>query len=304
MTFSLTILGSSSALPTSTRFPSAHVLNVHERFFLIDCGEGTQMQMRKFKFKFGKVNHIFISHLHGDHTLGLFGLISTLVLLDRKSKLTIYGPPLLEKIIDDHLDAFEINLPFTLEFIHLDCTSSRTIYEDPRLTVETIPLKHRIPTCGFLFKEKPRFRNIRKEMIEEYNIPIREIQKIKEGSDFTLESGEVIPNDKLTILPDPPRAFAYCTDTLYTESIIPKIRGVDLLYHEATFMQDMADQAHDNFHSTSYQAAMLAKKAEVGKLVLGHFSSRYKDLGPLLQEAKQLFENTFLAEDGSTFPVE
>ena len=304
MTFSLTILGSSSALPTSTRFPSAHVLNVHERFFLIDCGEGTQMQMRKFKFKFGKVNHIFISHLHGDHTLGLFGLISTLVLLDRKSKLTIYGPPLLEKIIDDHLDAFEINLPFTLEFIHLDCSSSCKIYEDDRLTVETIPLKHRIPTCGFLFREKPRLRNIRKEMIVEYNIPIREIQKIKEGADFTLETGEVISNDKLTILPDPPRTFAYCTDTLYTESIIPKIRGVNLLYHEATFMHDMADQAHDNFHSTGYQAAMLAKKAEVGKLVLGHFSSRYKDLNPLLQEAKQVFENTFLAEDGSIFPVE
>jgi ribonuclease Z len=259
--------------------------------------------MRKFKFKFGKVNHIFISHLHGDHTLGLFGLISSLVLLDRKSKLTIYGPPLLEKIIDDHLDAFEINLPFPLEFIHLNCTSSSEIYEDDRLTVETIPLKHRVPTCGFLFKEKPRLRNIRKEMIKEYNIPIKEIQKIKKGADFTMDTGKVIPNNQLTIQPDPPRTFAYCTDTLYAESIIPKIRGVNLLYHEATFMHDMADHAQDNFHSTGYQAALLAKKAEVGKLILGHFSSRYKDLEPLLQEAKQVFENTFLAEDGSTFQI-
>jgi len=304
VTFSLTILGSSSALPTSTRFPSAHVLNVHERFFLIDCGEGAQMQMRKFKFKFGKINHIFISHLHGDHTLGLFGLISTLVLLDRKSKLTIYGPPLLETIIDDHLEAFEIKLPFPLEFVYLDCTSSSKIFEDERVIVETIPLKHRIPTCGFLFKEKPRIKNIRKDMIDVYKIPIKDIQKIKEGADFTRSNGEVIPNDKLTIAPQPPRSFAYCTDTLYTESIISKIKGVNLLYHEATFMHDMADQAQDNFHSTGYQAATLAKKAKVGKLILGHFSSRYKDLQPLLQEAKQVFDNTFLAEDGSNFSIE
>jgi ribonuclease Z len=280
------------------------VLNVHERFFLIDCGEGTQMQLRKFRFKLGKINHIFISHLHGDHTLGLFGLISTLVLLDRKSKLTIYGPPLLEKIIEDHLEAFEIDLPFPLEYVPLNCGISTMIYEDDRLTVETIPLKHRIPTCGFLFKEKPRQKNILKEKIREFEIPIRERQKIKEGADLTLDSGEVIPNELLTIDPNPPRSFAYCTDTLYNERIIPIVRGVNLLYHEATFMQDMADQAQDNFHSTAHQAAQIAKKAEVGKLILGHFSSRYKDLDPLLQEARDVFNNSFLAEDGSVFHIE
>jgi len=301
VTFSFTILGSSSALPTSTRFPSAHVLNVHERFFLIDCGEGTQMQMRKFKIKFGKINHIFISHLHGDHTLGLFGLISTLVLLDRKSKLTIYAPPQLDQIVNNHLKAFDITLPFTLQFITLNCTSSERIYEDKILFVETIPLKHRVPTCGFLFKEKPRLRNIRKEMIEKYKIPIRKMQDLKEGADLTLESGEVIPNDQLTLQPDPPRSFAYCSDTLYTKGILTKIKGVDLLYHEATFMHEMVDQARDNFHSTGYQAAMLAKQAGAGKLILGHFSARYKDLNPLLQEARMVFENTFLAEDGASF---
>jgi len=262
------------------------------------------MQLRKFKFKFGKINYIFISHIHGDHTLGLFGLISSLVLLDRKSELTIYAPSPLEKIVDDHLKAFDIVLPFLLTFVTLNCKLSEKIYEDDRLLVETIPLKHRIPTCGFLFKEKPRLKNIRKEVIGTYKIPIKEIQKIKEGADFTQESGEVIPNSKLTVQPNPPRSFAYCTDTLYTESIITKINGVDLLYHEATFMQDMVDQARENFHSTGFQAATLAKKANVGKLILGHFSARYKDLNPLLQEAKAHFENTFLAEDGATFPVD
>lgn len=262
------------------------------------------MQMRKFKIKFGKINHIFISHLHGDHTLGLFGLISSLVLLNRKTKLAIYAPSPLEKIVDDHLEAFNIVLPFPLKFIHLSCTSSERIYEDERVLVETIPLKHRVPTCGFLFREKPRLKNIRKELIEKYNIPVRDIHKIKDGADFTLESGEIIPNTRLTHQPGRPRSFAYCTDTMYTENILTKIKGVDLLYHEATFMHDMADQARENFHSTGYQAAMLAKKAGVGKLILGHFSARYKDLDPLLQEAKMVFENTFLADDGASFPVE
>lgn len=257
--------------------------------------------MRKFKIKFGKINHIFISHIHGDHTLGLFGLISTLVLLDRKSKLTIFAPPQLEQIVDHHLKAFDITLPFSIQFIPLNCTSSERIYEDKILQVETIPLKHRVPTCGFLFKEKPRLRNIRKEMIDKYTIPIRKMQDIKEGADLVLESGEVIPNSRLTLPPGQPRSFAYCSDTMYTKAILTKIKGVDLLYHEATFMHDMVDQARENFHSTGHQAAMLAKEAGAGRLILGHFSARYKDLNPLLQEARMVFENTFLAEDGATF---
>lgn len=259
------------------------------------------MQMRKYKIKFGKINHIFISHLHGDHTLGLFGLISTLVLLDRKSKLVIYAPPQLEQIVDHHLNAFDITLPFTLQFISLNCKTSEKIYEDKILQVETIPLKHRVPTCGFLFKEKPRLRNIRKEMIEKYTIPIRKMKALKEGADLILESGEVIPNNQVTLQAGPPRSFAYCSDTLYAKEILTKIKGVDLLYHEATFMHDMVDQARENFHSTGYQAAMMAKEAGAGRLILGHFSARYKDLNPLLQEARMVFENTFLAEDGATF---
>ncbi|UCG27905.1 MAG: ribonuclease Z [Bacteroidales bacterium] len=304
VTFSFTILGSSSALPTSQRFPSAHLLNVNERFFLVDCGEGTQMQLRKYKLKIGKINHIFISHLHGDHTFGLFGLISTLGLLDKSSDLNIYAPPPLEQIVHDHLDAFDIHIPYRLVFRDLDCSKSEMIYEDKNLRVETIPLQHRIPTCGFLFHEKPGLRNIKKEAIEEFNIPVREIHRIKEGFDFTTESGEIIPNEQLTREPQKPRSMAYCTDTLYTENVITKIAGVDLLYHEATYMQDMADQAKESFHTTSQQAAMLAKKSGVGKLVLGHFSARYKNLDLLLEEARKIFENTFLAEDGAVFNID
>lgn len=304
MKFSLTILGSSSALPTSTRYTSAHVLNVHERFFLIDCGEGTQMQLRRQKIKLGKINHIFISHIHGDHTFGLFGLLSSYGFLNRTTDLHIYASPDLETIINNHLIAFGVFLPYKLVFHALDCSRSEKIYEDDKMWVETIPLKHRIPTCGFLFKEKPKLKNIRKDVIEKYKISIKEIIRIKEGTDFVTPEGQVIQNEKLTIDPPKPRSFAYCADTRYHKGIITKIRHVDLLYHEATYMQDLADRAKETFHSTSFQAATMAKKAKVGKLVLGHFSPRYKNLNLLLDEARQVFKNTFIAEEGLTFSIE
>ncbi|MBA7562294.1 Ribonuclease Z [subsurface metagenome] len=304
MTFSLTILGNSSAIPTSTRYTSAHVLNVHERFFLIDCGEGTQMQLRKHKIKLGKINHIFISHLHGDHTFGLFGLLSSYGILNRKADLHIYASPDLERIINDNVLAFNIFLPYKLAFHDLDCSRSERIYEDENIWVETIPLKHRIATCGFLFREKPKLKNIRKEAIEKYRIPVKEIIRIKEGADFKTSAGQIISNMELTLDPPKPRSFAYCADTCYHKGIITKINNVDLLYHEATYTHDLADRAKETYHSTSYEAALLASEAKVGKLVLGHFSPRYKNLDILLNEARKVFKNTFIGEEGLTFSIE
>ena len=311
MSFSLTILGSSSALPTSKRSPSAQVLNVQERLFLIDCGEGTQIQFRKYKVKFSKINHIFISHLHGDHFFGLFGLISTYSLLNRTNDLHIYAHEELEKILScisiqmyQPENSGENKLPFKIIYHHINSKQSELIYEDNKLTVETIPLKHKIHTCGFLFREKPKPRNIKKELVETYKIPVKDIIKIKQGADFITNDGKLITNKELTIPPPKPRSYAFCSDTLYNEDIIPIIKDVDLLYHEATFMHDLEDKAKLTFHSTTIQAANIAKKANVSKLIIGHISSRYKDDNAVLEEAKSVFQNTKLAEDGKTYSVE
>lgn len=262
------------------------------------------MQLRKYKIKIGKIHHIFISHVHGDHTFGLFGLISTFALLNRKTDLNIYAPEPLEKILLDHLESFDIYLPYKLVFHQLDCTGSQVLFEDEKVIIKTIPLKHRIPSSGFLFLEKQTLRNIRKDVIDKYKIPVKKIPGIKEGADFVTDSGEIIPNCDLTIEPRKPRSLAYCTDTLYNENILSQIAGVNLLYHEATFMHDMENQAKETYHSTSRQAAILAKKARVGILVLGHFSARYKNLDPLLEEARQVFQNSFLARDGESFFID
>ncbi|MCK4663085.1 MAG: ribonuclease Z [Bacteroidales bacterium] len=304
MSFSLTILGSSSALPTKDRFSTAQVLNILERFFLIDCGEGTQIQLRKFNIKFAKINNIFISHLHGDHYFGLNGLISTFNLLGRKNDLNIYAPIQLEQLIKCQSKILDNELEFNINFHKITPKRSEIIFEDDKLTVKTIPLKHRIPTCGFLFKEKPRQKNIRKDMVEFLKIPIKEIIKIKDGADYISNDGKLYTNDVLTIPPPKPRSYAYCSDTLYSEKIIPVIKDVDLLYHEATFAERHKSKAKESFHSTSVQAATIALKANVKKLIIGHFSPRYKDLSPLLNEAKSVFKNTELAEDGNTFKVE
>jgi len=301
--FTFTILGSSSALPTSKRFTSAYVLNVHERFFLIDCGEGAQMQLRKYKIKLGRINHIFISHIHGDHVFGLFGLISSLNLLGRKNDLHIFGPPDLERIIHGYLKDFYINLFFEIIFHPVNCTRSVRIYEDDKIKVNTIPLKHRIPTCGFLFSEQPRLPNLKKDMIEKYNIPISKRQGIKEGDSFITETGDIVPNHELVIPAPEPKTFAYCSDTSYNEGILTQIRNVDLLYHEATYGSELKELARETMHSTASEAARLASKASAKKLVIGHFSSRYKDITPLLAEAQKVFNNTFIAEDGKTFTV-
>jgi len=302
--FTFTILGSSSALPTSKRFTSAFVLNIHERFFLIDCGEGAQMQLRKYKIKLGRINHIFISHIHGDHVFGLFGLISSFNLLGRKNDLHIFGPPDLEHIIHSFLKDFYINLFFEIIFHPVNCTRSVRIYEDDKILVNSIPLKHRIPTCGFLFQEQPTWPNLKKDMIKKYNIPISKRQGIKEGDSFLMETGDIVPNYELVIPAPKPKTFAYCSDTSYNEGILTQIKNVDLLYHEATFGSDLQELARETMHSTAGEAARLASKASVKKLVIGHFSARYKDLTPLLAEAQKVFNNTFIAEDGKVFTVE
>lgn len=304
MSFSLTIIGSSSAVPVSGRFPSAHAIKLHERIFLVDCGEGTQMQLRKFDLSFGKINHIFISHLHGDHTFGLFGLLSSFKLLDRKADLHLYANPLLKTILDEHHKYFyQEQFPFPLIFHPFGAGKKQLIFEDDQLEVSTIPLKHSIPSCGFLFREKPPLLNIRKEMIERHRIPVEKINEIKRGMDYIAEDGERIENKKLTFPPYKPRSIAVCSDTRYTESIIPQISGADILYHEATYLDNMRKRADETFHSTARQAGMLARKANVGKLIIGHFSGRYKIPDPIVAEAREEFPNTFSAEEGESHNI-
>lgn len=301
MTFAVTILGSSSALPTSKRYPSAHVLNVHERLFLIDCGEGTQMQLRKYKFKLSRISNIFISHVHGDHTLGLFGLISTLNLIGRTQPLTIYAHQSFKPILDSFLNFFVTELFFQLHFVPLNPNKHERIFEDDKITVESFPLKHRIPCNGFLFKEKPRLPNIKKEAIEEYSLSLAQIVSIKNGSDYHTPDGEIIPNAELTYTSFTPRSYAYCSDTRFYPQLAKYIQNVDLLYHEATFDNALEKLARTTGHSTALQAAEIAHLAKAKKLIIGHFSSRYKDITPLLNEAKERFSETYAAEDGNTF---
>lgn len=300
----MTILGSSSALPTSERFPTAQLLNANERFFLIDCGEGTQMQLRKYRVRLGKVNHIFISHLHGDHTFGLFGLISSYNLLGREETLHIYGPEPLEEMLLDHLKYFHGDPGYELAFHRIQCRRPALLYEDKNIEIRSLPLVHRVPTCGFLFREKPRERNIIKEKIHQYNIPIRQIVEIKKGADLEMPDGRVIPNGELTLPPPAPRSYAYCSDTLPNEDILPLIREIDLLYHETTFLHEDEKLARETFHSTASQAAELARKAGCRKLLIGHFSSRYKNLSDFESEARKIFPDTTAVNDGDVFEVD
>lgn len=304
MTFELIILGSSSATPIYNRHPTAQVLNIRERFFLIDCGEGTQMQLMKFKVRFNRISHIFISHLHGDHYLGLLGLISTMHLQGRTTDLHIYGQQELMDIIELQLRLSNTILRYNLIFHPVRHFISSMIHEDNDVQVFTIILNHRIPCTGFLFREKPKPRKLIVDKIQEHNIPFAFYQRLKDGADYEDESGKVIKNSELTMAPKPPRSYAFCSDTVYEESIIDEVRGVDLLYHEATFLHDMLERAQVTFHTTARQAGELAKKAGVKKLLIGHFSARYKDLNPLFDEARSAFPNTQLAVEGNRFNVE
>jgi ribonuclease Z len=299
----LTILGSSSALPTSERYPSAHVLSAHERLFLIDCGEGTQMQLRRNRIPFSKINHIFISHLHGDHVFGLYGLLSTLSLMGRKNTVHLYAPANYEQILYSHLSDFDINLSFKIDFIPLAGNDPYQILDDKYITVTTFPLEHRIPAFGFLFREKPYDRNIIKDSITRYNIPTVRIPAIKKGEDFITSEGAIIKNEEITIPPEEPLSYAYCSDTKYFKRLSSFIKGVNLLYHEATFDKGKEDLARITCHSTTHDAAKTAMEASAGTLLIGHFSARYKDISLLVEEARSIFPNTLAAIDGKSFIV-
>jgi len=299
----LTILGCGSALPTRKNFPTAQILEIRDKQFLIDCGEGTQIRMRQMGVKTNRLGHIFISHLHGDHCFGLIGLISSFGMLNRTAELHIHAQVDLEKILTPLLQYFCKELPFNVIFHTINPRKHELIYEDRSLQVFSIPLKHRVPCCGFLFEEKPRERHILREMIDFYHIPTWRIPKIKQGEDFTTEEGEIIPNLQLTTASDLPKRFAYCSDTAYSPKIIPIIKEVDCLYHESTFMDGEMIRSNQTEHSTARQAAEIAKKANVKKLIIGHYSARYNNQNELLNEAKEVFENTVLGEDMTVYEI-
>jgi len=299
----LTILGSSSALPTSERYPSAHVLNAHERMYLIDCGEGTQMQLRKCRIKFGKINHIFISHLHGDHVFGLYGLLSTFNLMGRETTVHLYAPENYRQMLQSHLNDFDINLGFEIDFIPLSGSDPVKILDDKYLTVTSFPLKHRVPAFGFLFREKPVDRNIIKEAISRYDIPTMRIPSIKKGEDFITGDGVVIKNNEITTPPPEPLSYAYCSDTRYFSRLASFVKSVDLLYHEATFEKNLKELAKTVSHSTTHDAAKVALDAGVKNLIIGHFSARYKNISALVDEAREIFPRTFPAIDGQTLEI-
>ena len=295
--FEVNILGCGSALPTTRHFASSHVLNIREKLFMIDCGEGTQLQLRRSKLKFSRLNHIFISHLHGDHCFGLMGLLSTFDLLGRTAAMHIYAHPDLESILGMQLDYFCKKMDYEVVFHPINPAKVETIYEDRSVSVTTIPLIHRIPTCGFLFSEKKTPDHIKRDMIDYYNIPTYDINRIKNGEDYVLEDGTIIANNRLTTPSTPPRKYAYCSDTLYHRQIIEQVKGIDLLYHEATFADCDLSKAQTTFHSTALQAATIARDADVKQLVIGHFSARYEDEDVLLKEAQSVFPNTILATE-------
>ncbi|MGQ9619656.1 MAG: ribonuclease Z [Bacteroidales bacterium] len=299
----LTILGSSSALPTSSRNPSAHVLNAHERLYLIDCGEGTQLQMRKCRIRFSKINHIFISHLHGDHIFGLYGLLSTFNLMGRKTPVSLYAPEEYNRILQCHLSDFDIHLGFEINFTGLKRKTPELILDDKYLTVTAFPLMHRVPCFGFIFREKEADRKIRKEMIAVHDIPVCKMHSIKKGEDMVKDDGTVVKNVELTIPPPKPLSYAYCSDTRFFKRLSSYVRGADLIYHEATFDRVGSDLAKLTGHSTTTDAARVAAEAGAGTLLIGHFSSRYRDIGQLVEEARSVFPATYAAEDGKTYII-
>ena len=297
----LTILGCYAATPRTITNPTAQVLEIRNRLFLIDCGEGTQVQLRKNKVKFSAINHIFISHLHGDHCFGLIGLVSTFMLLNRKSDLHIYGPKGIKELILMQLKLSEAYTSYALFFHELTSKTSEVIFEDDKVIVKTIPLQHRVYTNGYHFQEKIRERKLNIEAVQKYNIETCYYQNIKNGKDITLDNGEIIANESLSFDPIDPKSYAFCSDTIYDESIIENIKNVDILYHESTFLDSEAHLSEKTMHCTAKQAAEIALKANAKQLILGHYSTRYENIEMFKTEAATIFENVLLANDGKTF---
>jgi len=301
--FRVHILGCGSALPTPRHNASAQIVELRGKQFLVDCGEGTQMQLRRSRIRFTKISAVFISHLHGDHCFGLIGMLSTFGLLGRTARLSIYAPKELDDILQQQMKLFCHDFDYEIDFHAVDTTRQQIIYEDRSLTVESIPLEHRIPCCGFLFREKPMLPHIRRDMIDFYKIPISQINNIKAGADWTTADGEVVKNDRLVEPADKARSYAYCSDTRYIPTLHERIKGVSTLYHESTYGDDNQLLAEKYNHSTARQAAQVARDAGVVKLLLGHYSSRYEDETVLLKEAKNVFDNTYLTDEQDIFEV-
>ena len=302
--FAVTILGSSAALPTAQRNLSAQVIAHGGQLLLIDCGEGTQMMLKKLRIKTNKIGHVFISHLHGDHFFGLIGLISTWHLMRRQKSLNVYGPPDLKEIIEIQLKASMTQLSYPLNFYATQAETPAHIADTGRLMVSTFPLMHRIPTTGFLIQEKPLPRNIRADEAAKYGVPLLFMEHLRMGEDFINEDGDTIPNALLTIPPPAPRSYAYCSDTSFYKPVAEWVRGCTMLYHESTFLNDKEDAAHEKMHSTAAQAAQIASLAGAGSLLLGHLSARYENAEDFKKEAEIIFPNVAVVEDGCTYDIE
>ncbi len=298
MKFEITVLGSGSAVPTKSRNPTAHVINIQEEYLLADCAEGTQLQMRTYGIKMQRIRYIFITHMHGDHIFGLPGLLSTMHLLGRNLPLDIYGPKGLEHAVMTMVDMSRKTLCFELNFHEVPAKEHTLLVENNKFQVYSFPLKHKMPTTGFVFQEKPKKRTYLPEVAAAYNVPVYWIWRIKDGEDFVAEDGTVVPNETLTKAPAPPKSYAFCTDTAYFPDVVPYVKGVNLLYHEASFVEADRARAKATQHSCAADAAKIAAEAGVEKLMLGHFSARYRDLSVLEAEAKQNFNNVVLARDG------
>lgn len=301
--FKVHILGCGSALPTLQHYASSQIVEFRDKCFMIDCGEGTQMQVRHTHIHFSKIQAVFISHIHGDHCFGLIGMISTFGMLGRTAPLHIYAPAELESILNAQVELFCTGLEYNIVFHAVDTTERVVVYEDRSLIVETIPLEHRVPCCGFIFREKPALPHIRRDMIDFYNIPISQINNIKAGAGWTTPDGNFVPHERLTVPADAPLSYAYCSDTRYLPHLHELIKGVSTLYHESTYAEDNIEKARIYHHSTAAQAAMVARDANVGKLLLGHYSSRYHDESVLLDEAKAIFPNSYLTNEKLVFDV-
>ncbi|MDO4160574.1 MAG: ribonuclease Z [Prevotellaceae bacterium] len=301
--FRVHILGCGSALPTLRHYASSQVIEIREKMFLMDCGEGTQIQLRRSRIHFSKISAVFISHLHGDHCFGLVGLISTFGMLGRTAPLHIYATAELEPILNMQMNEFCNGLDYEVVFHAVDTTKSETVYEDKSVTVTSIPLEHRIACCGFLFREKPTLPHIRRDMIDFYNIPQSQRNNIKNGADWITPDGDVVPNSRLTMPSEKPRSYAYCSDTKYIPTLHELVKDVDVLYHETTYCSEDEKRAKLYYHSTAQQAATVAFKANVGKLLLGHYSARYENENLLLEEAQKVFKNSCLTNEMDVFDI-
>ncbi len=297
----LTILGCYAATPRTFNNPTSQVLEMQNRLFLIDCGEGTQVQLRKKKIKFSKINHIFISHLHGDHCFGLIGVVTTFAMLGRETDLHIYGPKGVKELILMQLKISGSFTSYKLYFHELESTESEVVFEDEKVIVKTIPLRHRVYANGYLFQEKPKEKRLNAEKVHQYGIDKCYYQNIKNGKDITLDNGQIIPNSELAFEPEKSKSYAFCSDTIYKEDIVPIIKNVDVLYHESTFLEQDEQYTERTMHCTARQAATIAQKANVKNLILGHYSTRYGSIEPFKEQAQEVFENVHLADDGKEF---